>query len=697
MKKIIYLLSLIVVGVLHAVEHSAASKHTITHEDVWLMNRIGGAVPSPDGKWAVILVTLPAYDIKDQVTDFWIKSLTDDTAAVKLTTSGQAKSLPVWSPDSKQIAYSMKGKGTAPSQIHCLNLADKIDTQLTSLLLGASAPKWSPSGLQLLFVSPTYPGALTENDNEAADKQYKARKYNVRSYEQFPPRYWNEWLDDKKLHPFIQDVKLGAKAVDLLAGSQFSKNPGFAGSHEGEDQKLECVWTPEGNAILFAACINAQDAPRDTVPVQIFKLSLNKGEPEVLTHGTASYEGLTFSHDGKSLFCLMRPETPNKVYDLTRLVRFDWPHVSEAQNLTQSLDRSVSNFAIPTETKKVYFTYEHAGLEKIYSVSQTGGEITEEPSCDTGTSGNLRAGASALIGTWDSATTPAEIYLYSSVKPKQLTNFNTARSEAIDLQPVEHFWFTAKDGLKIHNMIVKPPHFDPTKKYPLFVVIHGGAANMWKDQFVLRWNYHLLAAPGYVVLLTDYKGSTGYGEAFARAIQFDPLRGPANEVNEAADEAIARYSFIDVTKQAAGGASYGGHLANWLEATTTRYKAIISHAGEMDLVMQWGTSDGIYGREVNSGTPVWGDSPIWREQSPVMQGGNQAKGIGFMTPILITVGEKDFRVPMNNALMNFATEQRLGVPSKLLVFPDAGHWILKGEDSRYWYSQVQAWLALYLK
>ncbi|MDB6093514.1 MAG: dipeptidyl aminopeptidase [Verrucomicrobia bacterium] len=266
----------------------------------------------------------------------------------------------------------------------------------------------------------------------------------------------------------------------------------------------------------------------------------------------------------------------------------------------------------------------------------------------------------------------------------------------IDWLPLEHFSFKAADGREIHNMIVKPPAFDPAKKYPLFVVIHGGAANMWHDAFVLRWNYHLLAQPGYVVLLTDYKGSTGYGEEFARSIQFDPLKGPADEVNQAADEAIKRYAFIDASRQAAGGASYGGHLANWLQATTTRYKAIVSHAGEMDLVMQWGTSDSILAREINSGSPIWGDSKVWREQSPVMQGGNHAKGTGFVTPILITVGELDFRVPMNNALMNFATQQRLNVPSKLLVFPEAGHWVLRGEDSRYWYGEVHAWLAKWL-
>ena len=695
MKNRISLICFVLAVLVNAGIAEVGSKHVITHEDVWLMNRISGAVPSPDGKSVIIAVTLPAYDSKDQVTDFWIKSLTGDTPVEQLTHTKHIKGLPVWSPDSKQIAYTMKNTATSPSQIHLLTLADKKDVEFTHLTLGASAPKWSPSGAQLLFVSPTYPGCLTEEENKAADKEHKVRKYNAKAYEQFPPRFWMEWLDDKRLHPFVQDVKAGSQAMDLLAGSVFAKNPGFSGSHEGEDQKLECLWTPEGDAILFVASINAQDAAKSYVPVHIFKLKLTKGEPEMLTQGSTSYDSLTFTKDSKSLISLSRDDVPNEVYDLTRLVSFNWPALDKITSLTKSLDRSVSNYAV-TENK-IYFTYEHAGLEKLYSVGLNGGEIKQESSFKTGSVAGIRAGADAIVGTWDSVTSPAEVYLLNSKEPKRLTQFNTQRAEAIDWLPAEHFWFTAKDGQKIHSMIIKPPHFDPTKKYPLFVVIHGGAASMWKDQFVLRWNYHLLAAPGYVVLLTDYKGSTGYGEAFARAIKLDPLKGPADEINEAADQAIARYSFIDATRQAAGGASYGGHLSNWLEATTTRYKAIISHAGEMDLVMQWGTSDSIYGREVNSGSPVWGNSPVWREQSPVMQGGNHDKGTGFVTPILITVGEKDYRVPINNALLNFATEQRLGVPSKLLVFPDAGHWILKGEDSRYWYSEVHAWLAKYLK
>jgi dipeptidyl aminopeptidase/acylaminoacyl peptidase len=220
--------------------------------------------------------------------------------------------------------------------------------------------------------------------------------------------------------------------------------------------------------------------------------------------------------------------------------------------------------------------------------------------------------------------------------------------------------------------------------------MHGGPHTMWRDQITLRWNYHLLAAPGYVVLLTAYKGSTGYGEAFADAIKGDPLAGPAEEINEAADEAIRLYGFIDGSRQAAAGASYGGHLANWMQATTTRYRCLISHAGLVSLASQWGTSDVIYHREIMNGGPVWEDGPVWREQSPAR------RAVSFKTPVLLSIGENDFRVPLNQTLENWSYLKRLQVPSRLIVWPEENHWILKPEDSRYFYQEVHAWLEKYL-
>jgi dipeptidyl aminopeptidase/acylaminoacyl peptidase len=213
---------------------------------------------------------------------------------------------------------------------------------------------------------------------------------------------------------------------------------------------------------------------------------------------------------------------------------------------------------------------------------------------------------------------------------------------------------------------------------------------MSRDEFSVRWNTHLLAAPGYVVLTTNYTGSTGFGEAFAQAIEGDPLKGPAADINQAADEAIRRYPFIDASRQAAGGASYGGHLTNWLAVSTGRYRALVSHAGLYDLKTQWTSSDIAYSREQGLGGPPWDGIATWKDQSPFWRS-QQLK-----TPILVTFGERDFRVPYNNGLEFWMVLQRQQVPSRLVLFPDENHWILKGENSRYFYQEVRDWLAKYL-
>src|SRR5690606_19021662 len=217
---------------------------------------------------------------------------------------------------------------------------------------------------------------------------------------------------------------------------------------------------------------------------------------------------------------------------------------------------------------------------------------------------------------------------------------------------------------------------DPGRKYPLLVLMHGGPYSQWQDAWVLRWNYHLLSANGYVLLLTNYVGSTSQGETFAQAIQGDPLKGPADDVNAAADEAIKRYAFIDGSRQCAAGASYGGHLANWLQASTTRYRCLISHAGLVNLESQWATSDVTYPREQNKGGPPWQQGVDWNSQNPIRYASQ------WKTPVLVTIGERDFRVPLNNTLEYWSTLQRQQVESRLLVFPEENHWILQGDNSR---------------
>jgi dipeptidyl aminopeptidase/acylaminoacyl peptidase len=280
---------------------------------------------------------------------------------------------------------------------------------------------------------------------------------------------------------------------------------------------------------------------------------------------------------------------------------------------------------------------------------------------------------------------------------RQLSQFNADRAANLDLFPVEHFWIQSSANRRVHSMIVRPAGFDPTKKYPLLAVIHGGPHTMFRDAFGVRWNYHLLASTEYVVVLTNYTGSTGFGEAFAQSLHGDPLRTPAIDVNETVDEVIRRYSFVDGTRVAAAGASYGGHLVNWLQATTTRYRCLVAHAGLVNLETQWATSDLMYSRELTNGGPIWEQGGAWREQNPIRLVGNHWNKTGWVTPILITAGERDYRVPFNNALETWSYLQRLQVPSKLLVFPEENHWILRGENSRHWYSEVHDWLKRWME
>ena len=680
----------------------ALAKTPPTHEALFLMKRVGAPAVSPDGRWVVTSVTEPSYDDKEQVSDLWLVPADGSAAPRKITFTKAGESDVTWSPDGRRIAFAAKREGDDNAQVYVIDIAGGGEAQrVTNAATGARSPQFRPDGNAILFVTGVWPGSPDDEANRKAAKERKDRKYNVRVYDSFPIRHWDRWLDEQQTHIEIQSLESGSKSKDLLAGTKLVSEPGFSGrGGEGSREEVDAAWSPDGQSVVFAATNKRNTSVYAEVPFMLYRVSAEGGEPQVIAQGDGGYARPRFSADGKTLFALWEPNN-GKVYNLTRLVAFDWPSLSNRRVLTASSDRSVGGYAIAPDGKTVYFTAEDAGLEKIYSVPVAGGEVKQALEQERGVYTDLvipqKAAATMLISRWGSATDPAEVVRIdvgaqapSPAKRKNLTNFTTEAAAALDWTAPRHFYFTSSKGRKIHNMLVFPSGFDERKKYPLLVLMHGGAANMWRDQISLRWNYHLLAKPGYVMLLTNYTGSTGFGEEFAQRIQGDPLKTPADEINEAADEAIKRFPFIDGTRQAAAGASYGGHLANWMEASTTRYKCLISHAGLINSESQWGTSDEIYHRELMNLGPPWEQGSVWREQNPIRYAAK------FRTPMLLSVGEKDFRVPMNETLENWSALQRMKVPSRLLVWPDENHWILNGENSRYFYKEVADWLARWL-
>jgi len=680
----------------------AADKRLPTHEDIWLMKRLSAPKVSPDGRWLVVPVAEPAYDDNAQLSDLWLIDTTARNVSRRLTSTRRPESGVVWSPDSKRIVFSAQRDNDDVPQLYSLDLAAGGEAQrLTTLSGGARAPVFSHDGKSIAFISIMYPGAKDEAANKARIDAHRSRKSNVRIYDSFPIRSWDHWLDERQPRIFVQALGNDGAAQgaprDLLGDTRLIASPGFGGRQTDTGEEIELEFTPDNQSLVFIASTNVNTAAHSFTDAQLFITSISGGEPRQITQGNNSWSSPRFTPDGKSLLALVEIQDGKAVYNATRLAAFAWPAAGTQRMISDKLDRSVSSFAVSPDSRVIYFTAEDLGNERLFSVRLSGGTVQSLFDFGHGSYTNLvipeRASKLALYANWESASNPGEVALVNAQngRPLILTKFNSPRASQLDLPEIESFWFTSSRGKRVHSFVVRPPGFDPKKKYPLFVVIHGGPHGMWRDQFFVRWNYHLLASPGYVLLLTNYSGSTGFGEEFARSIQGDPLKGPADEINEAADAAIREYKFIDGSRQCAGGASYGGHLANWLQGSTTRYQCLVSHAGLVNLEAQWGTSDTIYSREVNLGGPPWEQAAVWREQNPIRLAAK------FKTPVLVTIGENDFRVPINNTLEYWSALQRMQVTSRLVVFPDENHWIQKGENSRLFYSEVANWLDRWLK
>ncbi len=665
---------------------NAQTRNPISHEKMWMLQRVGAPAISPDGKWVVFSLTEPSYDEKEQVSDLWITASDGNSAPRRLTTGRAGEGSYCWSPDGKYIAFTAKREADEVSQIYLLNFKEGGEAQrFTQLSTGASSPQWSPDGKYLLFKSSVFPGCYADSCQKRLHEERKKIKYNARIYTSFPIRDWDKWKDEKQTHFYVQHLD-SLNARNLFIHFKQSTQIGFVPGN--------ACWTTDSRGIVLSATIDWHTTAYKESVNQLFYINMFDLEIKQLTNeSNLSNSEPQFSPDGKYLFCKQMHINEGNVYNIERIVRFNWPELTNVRNITPSLDFPIAQFYILQES--IFFEVEQYGRDIIFKSHLDGLELRRWDTVEKGCLHHLsfsKEKPAHLVCNYESIGGPSEIaWLGNDGRMYPITRFNQARLDSLQLSNYETFWFKSKKGKNIRSLLIKPPFYQEGKKYPLFVVMHGGPAGSWKENWSYRWNYHLLAQPGYVILLTDYTGSTGYGERFSQEIILDPFKGPADEINEAAAYAIQKYPFIDGSRQAAGGASYGGHLANWMQATTTHYKCLVSHAGLVNSISQWGTSDYIYNREVMNGGTPWSKSKIWKEQNPLYYADR------FKTPMLVTVGELDYRVPVNNSIENWNILQRMKIPSKLIVFPDENHWILKAENSRFFYKELHAWLKNYLE
>ena len=664
------------------VKAQEATTHAITFSDLIQIHRVGDARVSPDGKWAAYTVTTPDLDANRNASNIWIVSTTGGTS-IQLTQSGRDSS-PVWSPDGKTIAFLSSRSGD--SQVYLLSMDGGEAQQFTHLSTGADVVKWSTDGKTIAFTSSVYPDCKDDACNSAKDAEKEKDKVKAHVAEHLLYRHWTHWNDGKRSHLFVSPADGSAVPRDLTAGANYDVPPDERGGPG------DLNFSPDSKEICFTAVTDPVEAT--STNGDLFLVPVAGGEAKRITTQKGFDGEPTYSPDGKYI-AYHAQLTPGYESDRWRVMLYDRA-TGQIEDLTKGFDRSADELLWSADSKTIYFTAENETLKPIYALAARAGAEPKKLIADSYNSGiSLSSDGKTFVFERTSVTKPAEIFASASDgnDVRQITHQNDGILASVKMNEAETFWFEGAGGTRVQAMLIRPPDFDATKKYPLLVLLHGGPETMWSNAWGYRWNAQVFSAPGYVTLMINRRGSTGYGQKFTDEIAGDWGGKAYVDIMDGVDYALKKYPYIDGARMAAAGGSYGGYLADWIATHTGRFKAIISHAGVYDLTSMYATEEFWFPEHDMPGTP-WTNPEGYRRWAPATYAAEFGK---FKTPMLVIDGELDFRVPYTQSLELFNTLQRQDVPSKLVIFPDEGHWVLKPQNSRFWYKTFLDWLATYLK
>ncbi len=695
----------------------------MTFEDMMAMKRLGDTAVSPDGKWLAYSVTTVDLAQNTKTMELWMQAIastaSESSAPFKLGVGQSGDSGVQFAPDGHSILFLSGREGGQQILIADFDTATGATSharKLTAIATGADNAKWSPDGKSIVFTSAVYPDCspITTADfktgnqcNAELDEALAASPVKAQIFTHLLYRHWDHYTGYKRSHLFLVSVDGGG--MRDLNPEDVHDVPPF--SLEGSG--CGCDFSPDAKELAFTEKL--VDNPAISTSASIFTLDLTDPSSKARKISTSAGGNFdpAYSPDGKWLAWRSQARAGYES-DRFRLVAYDRA-AKTITDLLPKFDNWVDEFAWEPDSRALYFVSADKGEAPLFYVSPTlPSYMTPEHQVDLSAEfSDLHINADGIVATRVSVDSPSEVYSIGyrmdpatarqdmpDFKPflQQVTHLNDALLARLDLPKMESFWFTAADKTKLEGFIIRPPGFDAAKKYPVKFLIHGGPQGNWGDDWSYRWNAELFAANGYVVIMINPRGSTGYGQAIVDGVNGDWGGKPFTDLMTGLDYAEQHYPFIDKDRECALGASYGGYMANWVLGHTNRFKCIVSH-------------DGMFNAESAFGTTEEDWFNIWEFRFPNTQGGHPWDYYGkpdaedpyrkwspslyaknFKTPTLVVHGQLDYRLDVSEGFQLFDTLQLLGVPSKMLYFPDEGHWVLKPQNSQLWWKTVNDWV-----
>jgi len=650
-----------------------AQKKPFDVQALMQISRISEPQVSPDGKWVAFTVQTIDLDKNTKPKQIWITPLEGGESKV-ITKDGTSNERPRWSPDSKRIAYISNRGGS--SQVWLMDPDGANAKQVTNLSTEAEGVMFSPDGKLLLFASSVYPDCSDDACNKRKLDTEQASKVKARIYTSLLYRHWNEFEGARRKHLMVIPVE-GGVAKDLTPGPRHV--PPF--SLGGPD---DYAISPDSKEVCFA--MNADSDQATSTNSELYVVPIEGGETRRITVNPAADNSPVYSPDGRYL-AFRQQQRSGYESDRWRLVVMDRTNARPTA-LTENIDRSVDSFTWSVDSKRLFFTTEDRGRSTLQMIQSAGG-LARVLISGSGHLDDIQfpTDGKTMVYTQSTGARPTEIYKVASTggSAQALARLNTSLSDNYAVSPLEDFWVTGAEETRVHSFLLKPADFRANRKYPVLFLIHGGPQGAWTDSWGYRWNPQVFASAGFVVVMPNPRGSTGYGQKFTDDINSDWGGKVYDDIMAVVDH-MASQSYVDADRMAAAGGSYGGYMVNWMLGHTQRFKAFVSHAGVYDLRSMAGETEEIW-------FPMWEFKGMPWDNPDVYQRWSPSYFVNeFKTPTLVIHGELDYRVPVGQGMQLFTGLQMKKVPSKLLLFPDEGHWIGKPQNSVLWYNSFLDWI-----